>query len=168
MTYNQVIKRLFNSETERYIPDGAGHSLSILTSENGVVIDNFFVYSVSSDKSDCGLPWIQIGFDAENSRVVYRKSLDKYAFKSVVVNSNNRINLFDNFPIDKKIEALNNYKLTYESLRKFICFSQLTDEQKYIVKLNIISLKTIVGKELINVYKKLNPIFFEWANRVIL
>ena len=167
MTYDQVTKRLFNSYAEQYIPDGAGHSLSILTLENGLIVDNFFVYSTSLDKSDCGLPWIQIGFDAENNRVVYHKSLDKYVFKSIVVDSNNRIKLYDSLPVDKKIEALNNYKITYEKLRGFICSTHLTNEQRNIVRLNIISLKTIVGEELIGLYKELNPNFFEWAKHVI-
>ena len=164
MTYDQVIRTLFSPEIEKYIPDGVGHSIPIMTKNNGKIIDNFFIYSKSLDGRFCNVPFATIGIYAEEGKLVYYKKLQDSKLFVNYCTDNGIIKLSNSICAESKKMIWSEFKGRYEPLRNFVYVDTLTNDQKKTLSRFRSLLTMIIDEKMLPIYTALFPDFFKWLD----
>lgn len=152
MKYRDIIKAIFKPENEDYIPDGLAYSEAVCERRNGVILDSFFLYSVTETRDKGVGPLAKIVVDMQSERVVDYFEFENYGEFSLL-NSNDE---------ESVINALDEYELLYPAFRER-CFNEhLNNDDRDIVRRIWRAIITFANEDTLKIYKTIAPEMFEF------
>lgn len=162
MTLYEVKNIVFRTECENLLLDGLCCSEPIMIKDSKGIVDNYFVYSLDREKKSYSGPIAKFGIYSETITVAY---IDRN-IKICVGKGENDYFPAQNWGCYDNI-AYDNYVNSFPVIREFIFEKNLSKENKEQVRIYIDSLKCIVDDSLWEIYKELNPLFYEWINEIL-
>ena len=152
MKYRDIIKAIFRAENEDYIPDGLAYSEAVCVRKNGLILDSFFLYSVTETRDKGVGPLAKIVLDMQSEQVVEYFEYENYGEFSLL-NSNDE---------ESVINALDEYELLYPAFRD-LCFNEyLNDNDRDIVRRVWRAIITFANEDTLKIYKTIAPEMFEF------
>lgn len=155
MIYKDIICALFSNENERYIPDGLAYSEAVCSIDDSRVLDNIFLYSVSSDRKKARAPLAKLVIDLEKGTVVdYMEFSD---FGTILLNNKNSEEAI--------IGALDLYEELYPQFRCVFLNGIQTFEDKQLVFKIWNALNTFANDEFLDIYENISPHMFKFIKK---
>lgn len=160
--YSDVIKFLFSSRIEKYIPDGLFHSYPIIGRHEGRIVDLFFLYSFKTDLKEYNAPLALLCLDTGNEELVFHLPTAERPFSSELLEKS--IYVDDNGQDFQTISALQReYEMLYGEVRRIAYSFALSAEQKSTLYSFLKVFNNLVEASLKPFYFELSKDFFDWA-----
>lgn len=152
MEYRDIIKVIFKEENEDYIPDGLAYSEAMCERRKGVILDSFFLYSVTATRDKGVGPFAKVVIDLQSERVVEYFEYENYR----------EFSLLNNNDEESVINALDEYELLYPTFRD-CCFNEhLNDDDRDIVRRIWRAISIFTNEDTLNIYKTMAPEMFSF------
>lgn len=147
---------IFKSDCKDFICEGLCCSEPIITKDENGLIDNYFIYACDNKGTKYSKPLAAFGIYSEDGKTAYKNVSLDFA----------DIEYCDNNPADEKevLKAYDSYVDLYPQIRN-IAYTECDDTQKKLLAEYVTALKTFSGPVLWEFYRKLSPMFFEWAQQ---
>lgn len=154
MRYKEIIKVLFNSENEKFIPDGLAYSEAMCMFDGTDLYDSFFLYTVSNNRKKCVAPIALITLSVETGKIVNFKSFETFK----------EIDLDNQYSDDEIVEALDVYEDVYPEFRLLMGKGSLNNEGISIIRKIYNSFLIFANSEMQNIYRECCPQMFEFID----
>ena len=158
MTYDDVSGTLYHENFEDYVKDGTFFSKAVLGLFQDKIVDVFFLYGYDNITKIIYQPVARIAADSSEQTLEYYHKTDEKPFNSTLPE-----NFVSKIPFDETYEKCAEiYGDCYCKIREFAFKSDLTEEQKTILKDYVQAFDYIINDELKPFYYELSPEFWEW------
>ena len=154
----EIESTIIKTDCKVYMVDGWSRSQPIQTKdENGVLIDNFFMYGRDMRKNSFSTPFVVFGIYSEEERAAYITVTPDEEVKS--------ISLDNPMEFGESIrQAKDRFEELFPEVRECAFSDNCTDEQKAMVKEYVSCLEKFSGPVVWKYYLELFPSFFDWAD----
>jgi hypothetical protein len=162
ISYDGVIEALMAHDVGGgRMSEGLAHSFPIMGKEDGVVVDCYFLYSLSSDRTRFNAPIARLAIDPAARRLVYCFESDVWPFGTDGAPRSYALDF--SHSKDERRVALPVYRGTYARVREFVYGEGLDGNRPELLDTYMKSLWTLVADNQKQFYTALSPTFFEWA-----
>lgn len=156
MELKKVMIRLHQTEFGEMIMDGMTCSEPVMTRSEDGIIDNFFVYFISTGGGSFSGPVARIGLNAETGTLTYlERCMDRPMSQPPTA-------VIEAVPRKLTQEQYQEYEDLYPLVREFAYQEHCTDEEKETLGRYDRALKAVVNPALYPFYREMAPAFFEW------
>lgn len=159
ITYDDAIRTLVLPDIEYLVPDGQGHSMPVLSMENGRLLDNFFVCSAALRSGRGTVPSARLTVDVPSQKLVRYSTALENPFLQL---EEKKALSVKKRTVPELEEIFGQHRVCYQQLRTFAFRSCLTGEQKQILALYLETLFELAQCTR-SFYVQLSPSFFAWA-----
>lgn len=161
LIYDNIIGTLMSEDIGKYVPEGMAHSFPIIGKENGRIIDCFFLFSYSHEKTRHNAPIARLAIDASSGDLVYYK--DTQTIPTEANNETRSYPLEFTHSKDERRNAMQQYQDTYVLVREF-AFANNLGSSEYDVLLNYMdAFEKLIPSNQKPFYYEISPAFFEWV-----
>ena len=161
LSYNQIYRALFSSETEDYIPDGISISHPVIAKHNDEIVDSFLLYSMSRDGNRYSAPIARIIVEPVHQKLIEYCTVNEKPF-SIQTDSP----FFSNTTTmnDEELRAAEMaYQEEYLNVREIAFCNEINREGRNAIMRYLVAFKKAELSQLQPYLVELGADFFRWA-----